>query len=145
MYKSILTSIIALVIILLVTSAFASDPLFYSRLDYQVGTQPYSVASADFDGDGDKDAATTNYLSGSISLFYNLTNIFPFHVCGDADGSGAINILDATFIINYLYKGGPAPVPGEAGDANGSGTINILDVTALINYLYKGGPEPVCP
>lgn len=61
---------------------------------------------------------------------------------GDADGSGGINILDVTYIINYLYKGGPAPDPEMAGDANCSQTINILDVTYLINYLYKGGPAP---
>jgi len=67
------------------------------------------------------------------------------YICGDADGSGTINILDVTHIINYLYKGGPAPDPVEAGDANGSGGINILDVTHIINYLYKGGEPPVCP
>jgi len=65
-------------------------------------------------------------------------------VCGDADGNANINILDVTYLINYLYKGGPPPDPEEAGDANGDGNINILDVTYLINYLYKGGPEPVC-
>lgn len=67
------------------------------------------------------------------------------YICGDADGSEAINLLDVTYLINYLYKGGPAPDPIEAGDADGSSAINILDVTYLIRYLYKGGPEPVCP
>jgi len=50
-----------------------------------------------------------------------------------------------TYIINYLYKGGPAPDPEEAADVDNSGGINILDVTHLINYLYKGGAEPDCP
>jgi len=67
------------------------------------------------------------------------------YMCGDADGSGALNILDATFVINYLYKGGPAPDPETAADVNSSGGVNILDVTYVINYLYKGGPEPICP
>jgi len=69
----------------------------------------------------------------------------PGYVCGDADGTGDINILDVTFLINYLYKGGSMPDPVEAGDADGSGGINLLDVTYLINYLYKFGPEPICP
>ncbi|PKK83954.1 MAG: hypothetical protein CVT49_05880 [candidate division Zixibacteria bacterium HGW-Zixibacteria-1] len=60
---------------------------------------------------------------------------------GDADFSGTINILDVTFLINYLYKGGPAP-DLYCGDANASGTMNILDATYLISYLYKGGPPP---
>ncbi|HDL03380.1 MAG TPA: hypothetical protein ENH25_04525, partial [candidate division Zixibacteria bacterium] len=65
-------------------------------------------------------------------------------MCGDVNGSGTINILDVTSIINYLYKGGPAPVPPQSADVNKSGSINILDVTHIINYLYKGGPPPDC-
>jgi len=66
-------------------------------------------------------------------------------VCGDASGDEGVNILDVTFLINYLYKGGPPPDPPEAADVNNDGGLNILDVTFLINYLYKGGPEPDCP
>jgi len=64
--------------------------------------------------------------------------------CGDADESGILNILDVSYIILYLYKGGPAPLPNECiGDANGSGTINILDIAHIISFLYRGGPTPV--
>ena len=66
------------------------------------------------------------------------------YICGDVDQSGSVNILDITFLIGYLYKGGPAPqYPGSA-DANNSGSVNLLDVTFLISYLYKGGPVPEC-
>ncbi|MEW5923039.1 MAG: dockerin type I repeat-containing protein, partial [Candidatus Zixiibacteriota bacterium] len=63
---------------------------------------------------------------------------------GDANGNGAYNILDVTYLISYLYKGGPAPVPYPlcSGDANCNCTVNILDVTYLITYLYKGGNPP---
>jgi hypothetical protein len=66
-------------------------------------------------------------------------------LCGDANGNGVVNIQDVTYIINYLYKGGPAPTPLQAGDASGNGVVNILDVTYIINFLYKGGPAPICP
>jgi hypothetical protein len=66
------------------------------------------------------------------------------YVCGDADASGALNLVDVTYIINFLYKEGPPPDPEEAGDADGSDNINLLDATYLINYLYKSGPEPIC-
>nr|MBN2276905.1 hypothetical protein [candidate division Zixibacteria bacterium] len=65
--------------------------------------------------------------------------------CGDADGNNSINILDVTFLITYMYRNGPAPVPPQAGDANGNSAVNILDATYLISYLYKSGPAPVCP
>jgi len=32
--------------------------------------------------------------------------------CGDVDNSGTINILDVTYLINYLYKTGPAALVG---------------------------------
>lgn len=66
------------------------------------------------------------------------------YICGDANGNGSVNLLDATYIINYLYKGGPAPIVIEAADCNGNGALNILDVTYLINYLYKSGPPLIC-
>ena len=86
---------------------------------------------------------------GSIVPGYNdcgtedIMIVGPF-LCGDADGSEAVNLVDVTFIINYLYKEGPAPEPFYAADANGDRGLNILDATHLINYLYKEGPEPIC-
>ncbi|MFH2036727.1 MAG: peptidoglycan DD-metalloendopeptidase family protein [Candidatus Zixiibacteriota bacterium] len=67
------------------------------------------------------------------------------YMCGDANNSTNINILDITYIIAFLYKSGQAPIPVEAGDANGNDVINILDITYLIAFLYKLGPEPICP
>lgn len=64
--------------------------------------------------------------------------------CGDTDGSASINLLDALHIIDYLYKGGAAPILFAAADVNGSGTLNLLDVTYFINYLYKAGPALTC-
>lgn len=63
---------------------------------------------------------------------------------GNCNGDGNINILDITYLINHLYKGGPAPVPYAfcSGDPNCNCVVNILDITYLINFLYKGGPAP---
>lgn len=64
---------------------------------------------------------------------------------GDADNNGLVNILDMTYLIAYLYKGGPAPICIPEGDINGNGQTNILDVIHLLNYLYNSGPAPICP
>jgi len=61
---------------------------------------------------------------------------------GDANNNGLINMLDITYLINFLYKGGNAPAYFVEGDANSDGKINSLDITYLINYLYKHGPPP---
>ena len=65
--------------------------------------------------------------------------------CGDANGDGVINSADIVYLINYLFKGGPAPDPLEVGDLNCDGVINSADVVYLINYLFKGGPPPCDP
>ena len=66
-------------------------------------------------------------------------------VCGDANGDSAVNVGDAVFLINYIFKGGPAPVPDCVGDANGDGSTNVGDAVYIINYVFKGGPPPVKP
>jgi hypothetical protein len=66
-------------------------------------------------------------------------------LCGDADGSGFVDIDDIVFLITFVFAGGPAPVPIEAGDADCSGgsvPIDIDDVVYLINYVFASGPEP---
>jgi len=68
----------------------------------------------------------------------------PF-ICGDIDANAAVNILDAAYLIRYLYKGGPQPKPPEVADADHSGSLNILDIAYLVSYLYKGGLAPDCP
>jgi hypothetical protein len=63
---------------------------------------------------------------------------------GDANGDQVINISDVMYLMNYLFRHGPAPVSFEAGDANCDNDHGILDVVCLINYLYKNGPVPHC-
>jgi immune inhibitor A len=66
------------------------------------------------------------------------------YVCGDPDGSGKVNLLDVSYIINYQYRGGPAPDPLWTADVDSSGKINLLDVSYIINFLYRHGPAPHC-
>ena len=66
-------------------------------------------------------------------------------ICGDANGDEAINLADAVFIINYVFKGGASPDPLCVADANGDGVVNLAEAVHLINYIFKGGPPPVEP
>jgi Dockerin type I domain len=67
------------------------------------------------------------------------------YLCGDASGDESVNVADVVYLINYVFKGGPSPVPPEAGDANCDSSVNVADAVFLINYVFKGGPEPCCP
>ncbi len=71
----------------------------------------------------------------------------PAYICGDADGSEAVDIDDVVYVINYIFSGGPPPDPIESGDADCSGGIDIDDVVYLIEFIFGGGPAPcaACP
>jgi hypothetical protein len=84
-------------------------------------------------------------LAGNASGYsasYNFTYVE--YICGDANGDLEVNVGDAVFLINYVFKGGPAPDPIESGDANSDGQTNIGDAVYLIAYIFNGGPPP-CP
>jgi hypothetical protein len=63
---------------------------------------------------------------------------------GDANEDETIDIGDVVYLINYLFKSGPAPIPLLAGDATCEGFVDVGDVVFLINYLFRGGPAPSC-
>jgi len=63
-------------------------------------------------------------------------------LCGNSDGLGEVDIDDVVYSIQYLYAGGPAPVPEEVADVTCDDIADIDDVVYTIQYLYAGGPAP---
>jgi hypothetical protein len=64
-------------------------------------------------------------------------------VCGDANNDGVVNLTDAIYLLNYLFKGGSSPTPYLCvGDANNDDAVNLTDAINILNYLFKGGAEP---
>jgi hypothetical protein len=61
---------------------------------------------------------------------------------GDANLDGAANVGDAVFLINYIFKGGPAPEYPNYADVNADCQINVGDAVYLIAYVFNSGPEP---
>ncbi len=63
---------------------------------------------------------------------------------GDANGDGAeANILDLTYTVDRIFRGGPAAPCIKEGDVNSDGaTLNILDLTYMVDRIFRGGPAP---
>ncbi|MCK4224535.1 MAG: right-handed parallel beta-helix repeat-containing protein [candidate division Zixibacteria bacterium] len=99
--------------------------------------------------------ATYNYWGKSLvsqieqEIFHQVDNpslgLVDFslpYLLGDVTLDRVIDLADVIFLINYLYKNGPAPYISILGDTSQDEVIDISDVIVLINYLYKGGPPP---
>ncbi len=69
----------------------------------------------------------------------------PEYISGDANGDRTVDLADAVYLLNYLFKNGPSPVPSAAGDANCDGLEDLADVVYLLNYLFKAGTSPCEP
>jgi len=62
---------------------------------------------------------------------------------GNIDGQGELDISDLVWLVDYMFSGGPEPVPYESGDVDCSGgPIDIADLVDLVDYMFNDGPEP---
>ena len=73
---------------------------------------------------------------------------------GNVDGlvqaGSEVNVADLSYLVEYLFRGGPVPPCVDEGNVNGisgmAGPIDVSDLTYLVAYLFQGGPAPmVCP
>jgi uncharacterized protein (TIGR02145 family) len=55
-------------------------------------------------------------LAVSIAIVGTCADVSAEYVCGDANADGVINLSDAIFLLNYLFKNGPAPDPNCCPD-----------------------------
>jgi hypothetical protein len=84
----------------------------------------------DSDGNGVGDACETTSICCTLA--------------GDVSADGNYNIGDGVYIINHIFKGGPAPTCCQTADTNGDGNYNISDGVHIVNHIFKGGPAPTC-
>jgi len=82
------------------------------------------------------------YDNWGAQRWSNQTWSFYVSLRGDTNGDGIIDISDVVYLINYLFIGGPLPVPLAAGDCNRDTVVDVSDVVSLLNYLFVGGPPP---
>jgi len=65
---------------------------------------------------------------------------------GDVNYDMGLNVADVSWLVDYLFFGGPVPPCPEEGDVDGSGVINVADLTYLVDYIFLSSPAPPpCP
>ncbi len=97
----------------------------------------YSFEALNYDIAGNIE--TRNSIAETITFID--TSYAGDYLPGDANGSGAVNGLDVTYLVNFFRGIGSPPNPYLAADANGDCLVNGNDVVYLVNY-FKGGAAP---
>ncbi len=93
---------------------------------------------------------TMPWPGGEVPVFTEVEyaiQISPWEYRGDVaptGGDGVIDVGDAVYILNYLFKGGDAPDPLIEGDTTCDGIVNLSDAITILNYLFKGGDIMKC-
>ncbi|MFH1700669.1 MAG: S8 family serine peptidase [Candidatus Zixiibacteriota bacterium] len=83
--------------------------------------------------------------SGEVSFtpIINSGAIYIYDVMrGDANNDSHLNVGDAVYLINHVFKGGTPPITIESGDANFDIAVDVADAVYLINHILKNGPPP---
>ena len=131
------------------------DGTFADKIDYTTGSYPYTVISADLDGDGNADLIVANSGSDSVSVLQNngdgtfaakidyFVGPGPYSVTSaDVDGDGKADLLvanyysnsvsvlknngDGTFAANVDYASGFAPFSVTSADVDGDGKADLI-------------------
>jgi len=109
---------------------------FYEFIGQPDGEYYYRVRAQDIQGQWGK---FSNY--GPVTV----EGGGPVWICGDADNDNDVDPMDAVFLVNWFWLGGPPPVYPEAVDVDGSGAVNPLDAVYFVDWLWRGGPDLNCP
>jgi hypothetical protein len=64
---------------------------------------------------------------------------------GGSNGDGGVDLSDGVHVLNFLFRGGPAPQCRDAADANDDAEVDLSDSLYVFNYLFRGGPVPPPP
>ncbi|MBI5867158.1 MAG: hypothetical protein HZB43_02515 [candidate division Zixibacteria bacterium] len=70
---------------------------------------------------------------------------------GDLNGDDVLDVLDLSFLIDYVFGGYPIPPTDQGcphidrGDVNCHGGDDVFDVIYLNDYLFSSGPAPCDP
>lgn len=97
-----------------------------------------------FLSDTEGQTVETEFNFGTLFLEQTYCGDLVECICGDVQTSGDVDIVDAVYLINWLFNSGHDLCPELMGDVNLNRGVSISDVVYLINYLFNSKADPVC-
>lgn len=113
-----------------------SDTIFSVNVHPPQGTPLSNTSNLHFKAKSINDTTVSNEVTLEV-----MTVLYK----GDSNFDGSISILDLTYLVDFIFRGGEEPIPiKEAGDFNCDISTNILDLTSIVDYIFRGGSLPLC-
>lgn len=127
-YKLILFFIITILLLRISSDTSYAAVSFNPSVDYLLDNAPAAMTSGDFDGDGDIDLATTNYIEANVAEGVTIH----------------LNNGDGNYVLGTGVSFSEAPISITSEDFDGDGDIDlavaVLDLEA--SYSYHGNEDP---
>lgn len=142
---------VLLTIPILLGSAYAQTDRAGEIIDWSVvsgGAELSSSPSYFLSGTVGQVAVGSVKSANHAALQGFLQDFGTFFVCnckpGEVTEDDYINVLDIIAIVDYKFRGGPAPEPYALcnGDPNCDCIVNVLDIIRLVDYKFREGDEP---
>ena len=113
----------------------------YPVTDYilcvQDGTLIWDEIVSSFDATYDYSGGPSGGLSGTCNIIG--------HISGDVNLDGNFTVTDLILMVDFIFRGGDAPLVLETGDVNADGKVNISDLTMFVDFIFRGGSELIHP
>jgi hypothetical protein len=63
----------------------------------------------------------------------------------DYDSADLADISDLSYVVDYLFFSGAAPICTQEADLNTDSILDISDLSLFVDFLFFGGQLPACP
>jgi len=123
-----------------VLSLFFTVPYGVSEPGNDVVITPYNSTIASFSN------TCIQYLPDTVSGAVTVAGVCCQFFRGNVDGDpqDEVNVSDVSYLVAYLFQGGPEPTCLAEANVDGDplNEVSVSDLTRLVDYLFSGGQVP---